>query len=85
METTLRLGEEATVRRRFFGKTWSVVYAGMLHDDRYALVMTWCFGHMATSYNLFLPSGVREVPFKGGTLRVVDVSPEQIRFRCETS
>lgn len=83
MNYTLALGETAALRRNMFTSTWSVIYAGMPAHDRYSLVVTWTMGYHATSYNLFLTSSVREIPFKGGRLRFLEISPEQITFRYE--
>ena len=54
MDYTLRIGEQAALRRNFFGTTWYVLYAGMPSDARYSIAVTWTMGYHATSY-LSLP------------------------------
>jgi len=83
MDYTLAVGETAALRRNVFTSTWSVIYAGMPAQDRYSIVVTWTMGYHATSYNLFLTPSVRTIPFKGGRLRFLEMSPERIRFRYE--
>lgn len=81
MEYTLAVGESVAIRRNVLTSTWGVVYAGMPAEDRYSIVVTWACGYHATSYNLYLTDSVREVPFKGGRLRMLELTPSQIRFR----
>lgn len=85
MNYTLGIGESATVRRNFFASSWSVIYAGMPADDRYSIVVTWTMGYQSNAYNLYLSNSVREVSFKGGRLRFLELSPERITFRYDRS
>jgi hypothetical protein len=85
MDYTLRIGEQAAIRRNFFGTTWYVLYAGMPADARYSIAVTWTMGYHATSYHLFLTESTRDIPFKGGRLRIHELSPEQIRFSYDRS
>ena len=83
MECTLRVGEKAVVRGRFFRRSWYVAYAGMPADDRYSIVMTWSMGHQASSYNLYFDASTKEIRFDGGELKIQEVSSDWIRFRCD--
>jgi hypothetical protein len=85
MNYTLRLGESVAVRRNFLATTWSVTYAGMPADGRYAVAITWRMGHQASSYNLYFTESDREIPLKRGRLRLVETSPERITFSYERS
>jgi hypothetical protein len=81
---TLRVGESGVIRRSFFGRTWSVAYAGMPTADTYSLAISWTVCHQSAAYNVFLPSDQREVPLVHGRLFVDDVSPQRVSLRYET-
>jgi hypothetical protein len=83
MEHTIGLYETAVVRRRFFGATWSVIYAGMPSRDRYSLALTWTMGHQASSYNVYLERTPAEIPLGSGRLRVLELSPQRVRLRFD--
>lgn len=83
MEYTLDVGETAVIHRNILATTWSVVYAGSPAEGRYSLVVTWSFGHQASSYNLYLTESVREVRLKRGMITVLELTPERIRFRYD--
>jgi hypothetical protein len=78
---TLKVGEHEVVRRRFFGRTWAVAYAGMPTDNTYSLAVTWSVGHQSAAYNLFLPSDQRELPLFSGRMFIEDVSPQRVSLR----
>jgi len=83
MEHTLRVGESVKVHPSFLATTWSVTYAGSPAEGRYSLVVSWSFGHQASSYNLFLTDSIREIRLKRGRITVVELTPERMRFRYE--
>ena len=80
---SLRLGETAKVRPRWWGKSWTVTYAGVLHDGTYSVVVTWLMGHQSAAYNLFLGRDQREFQLPVGTVRIVELSPDRLRLRFE--
>lgn len=83
MEHTIGLYETAVVRRRFFGATWSVTYAGMPSRDRYSLALTWTMGHQASSYNVYLEQAPSVIPLGAGRLHVRELSPRHVRVRFD--
>jgi len=83
MDYSLKVNQSAVIRRGFFTRTWSVVYAGAVSEQTYSLAVLWSFGHQAGAYNLFLQMREREVPFLEGRLVVHSVSPDQIRLSYE--
>lgn len=78
MDYRLRVGESAVVHRNFFARSWSVTYAGMPSEDRCSLVLTWTMGYHATSCNLFLSDRSREMAFRKGRVRVLEMSPAEV-------
>jgi len=80
-EFRLRVGERAAVRPRWWGRSWSVTYAGMFADGTYSFAVTWSAGHNSAAYNLFLGRDQREVRLPVGTLEVSEVSRAEVRFR----
>jgi len=80
---TLGVGDAAAIRRRFFRRSWSVVYAGMPDDRSYSLAVNWSLNYNSAAYNLFLPADQRELRFLDGRIVVEDLSPREIRFRYE--
>lgn len=82
-EYKLGVGESGAIRRRFFRKSWSIVYAGMPNEGSYSLAITWSVNYNSAAYNLFLPEDQRELAFLEGRIVVQEVSPREIRFRYE--
>ena len=78
-EYVLKVGESAPVRRGIM-TSYSVVYAGMVGDSTYSVVVTMFSGNRSMAYNLYLPKGQREIELPKGRLDVLSVSPEEIRF-----
>jgi len=83
MEYTLRIGETATVHRNFLATSWSVIYGGSPAEGRYSLVVSWSFGHQASSYNVYLTASTREIRLKPGRITILDLTPERVRLRYE--
>jgi hypothetical protein len=79
-EIKLQLSETAKVRPGVFRAAVSIVYAGMLNEEVYSLVITWSHGHNSMAYNLFIPLQQKEVLIPKGRIKVEYVSPEEIRF-----
>ncbi len=80
---SLRVGEQAAIRRRFFRKSWAVVYAGMPTERTFSLAITWSVNYNSAAYNVFLPLDQREMPFLDGRLVFESVSAQETRFRFE--
>ncbi len=76
----LKIGETAKVRPAFFKSAESIVYAGMLNDLTYSVVVTWTFGYNSMGYNLYLPKNKKEFFTPKGLVQVEYVSTEEIRF-----
>ena len=84
MEYTLKVGESAKIKKAFFTKSCSIVYAGMPNDETYSIAVTWSVGHNSAAYNLFFPRDNREISMStAGRVTVYSVSPDEIRIRCE--
>ena len=79
-EYVLKVGESAPVRRGIV-TSYSLVYAGMVGDSTYSVVVTVFSGNRSMAYNLYFPRGQRKVELPKGRLDVLSVSPEEIRFR----
>ena len=79
MEYVLKVGESAPVRRGII-TSYSVVYAGMVGDSTYSVVVTVFSSQRSMAYNLYLPRGQREIELPKGRLDVLSVSPEEMRF-----
>ena len=82
-EYILKVGESASVKRGFLTASYSVIYAGMLGDGTYSVVVTKVDGYRSMAYNLYLPRGQRTVELPKGRLVVRGVSPEEIHFSYE--
>ena len=79
-EFVLKVGEMATIKRSFFGTSYSVIYAGMPDEKFYSVVVTSASGYHAIAYNLFLPVGQTRVQLPKGYLIVHKAAAEEIRF-----
>ena len=77
---SLKIGETAKVRPAFFKSAESIVYAWMLNDLTYSVVVTWTFGYNSMAYNLYLPKDKKEFFTPKGRVQVEYVSTEEIRF-----
>ena len=78
-EYILMVGEYAPVRRGIL-TSYSVVYAGLVGDSTYSVVVTVFSSQCSMAYNLYLPRGQREIELPKGRLDVLSVSPEEMRF-----
>ena len=76
----LKIGETAKVRPTYFKSAESIVYAGMLNDLTYSIVVTWTFGYNSMAYNLYLQKDKKEFFTPKGHAQVEYVSTEEIRF-----
>ena len=81
-EYVLKVGESAKIKRGFL-TTYTLVYAGMLSDYVYSIVVTWSAGHNSAAYNLYLEKGQREVNLLDGRLTVLDVNKGEIRLQFQ--
>jgi hypothetical protein len=79
-EYKLRLGESAKVRPGVFRSSNSIIYAGMISDTVYSIVITWSYGHNSMAYNLYVPKHHKEILTSKGRIQVESVSTEEIRF-----
>jgi len=79
-EYKLKLGETTKVRPGIFKSSISIVYAGMLNESIYSVVVTWSYGHNSMAYNLYIPKHEKEFLTPKGRVQVEYVSPEEIRF-----
>ena len=79
-EYKVKLGETSKVRPGFFKGSISIVYAGMLNESLFSVVVTWSSGHNSMAYNLYVPMHEKEFFTPKGRVLVDYVSPEEIRF-----
>ncbi len=79
-EYKLKLGETTKVRPGFLRAAVSIVYAGMLNESIFSIVVTWSSGHNSMAYNLYIPKHQKEILTPKGYVQVEYVSPEEIRF-----
>ena len=81
-EYILKVGESAKIKRGFI-TTYSLVYAGMLSDHVFSIVVTWSAGHNSAGYNLYLNKGQREINMLDGRMTIFDVDKSEIRFQFQ--
>ena len=81
----LRLSETAKVRPGFFRSSISIIYAGMLSESVYSVVVTWSSGHNSMAYNLYLPKYQKGFSTPIGHVEVHDVSADEIHFSYSES
>lgn len=79
-EYILKVGDSAKLKKGWI-TTYSLVYAGMLSDYIYSLVLTWSAGHNSAAFNLYLEKGQSEIEMLGGRITVLDVNRREIRFQ----
>jgi len=77
---SLLVGESAKVKTIFFGNI-SVVYAGMISEQVYSVVVQWTSGNNSSAYNLYLSRSQKEVRIPKGRLMISTVTPERLNFR----
>ena len=82
-EQRLKINEKFRTRRGAFRTTEDIVYAGMISDDVYSVVLTFSLGHNSWAYNLYLPVSQRELKLWDVRLVVLQVTPTEIHFRVE--
>jgi hypothetical protein len=78
----LKVGQSAIVKRGILA-SYSVVYAGMLGDSTYPVVVIVYSGNRSMAYNLYLPKGQSEVELPKGRLVILNVLPEEVHFRYD--
>jgi hypothetical protein len=83
MEYRLKIGEEAPLIKRWYASSYHLIYAGMLSDDVFSVVITFHMGHNSMAHNLYLNTGQKEVYYKKGVVNVVSVTPDELRIRVE--
>ena len=76
----LKIGETAKVKPAFFKSAESIVYAGMINDSTYSVVVTWTFGYNSMGYNLYISKHTKEFYTQKGRVQVEYASPAEIRF-----
>jgi hypothetical protein len=79
-EYILKVGESAKIKKGWI-TTYSLVYAGMLSDYVYSLVLTWTAGHNSAAFNMYLEKGHSEIDMLDGRITVLDVNKREIRFQ----
>jgi len=79
-EYKLKLGETSKVRPGFFQGTISIVYAGMLNESIFSVVIRWSSGNNSLAYNLYISNHQKEFFTPKGRIQVEYVSPEEFRF-----
>jgi len=80
-EFSVRIGGVAAVRPRWWGKAWSIIYAGMVGEETSSVAVMWTMGYNSAAYNLYLSLDQREFELPIGRVTVSDVSPGELRFR----
>jgi hypothetical protein len=76
----LKIGEREKVSPAFFNSSVSIIYAGMMNDATYSVVITRTLGNNSFAYNLNLPKDIREISTLKGKVKVDYVFMEEIRF-----
>jgi hypothetical protein len=77
---TLKIGEKEKVSPAFFNSSESIIYAGMINDLTYSVVVTRTLGNNSFAYNLYLPKDKKEFATLKGHVQVEYVSTEELRF-----
>jgi hypothetical protein len=81
-EFRIRVGESAKIKRSFFS-THTLIYAGMISDRVYSLVITYSAGHNSMAYNLYVPVSTSEIHHEKAKLLVQNVTAQEISLRIE--
>ena len=74
----LELGESIEIQRGLLTRT-SVLYAGMLNDRVFSLVVTRVRGHQALAYNLYLPIDHPHLTIAEVPVTIQAVSPATVQ------
>jgi hypothetical protein len=77
---SLVVGQASKVKTIFFGNIM-VVYAGMVSEQVYSVVVKWTSGNNSLAYNLYLGRDQKEVHLPKGKLMVSSANRERINFR----
>jgi len=81
----LKIGEKEKVSPAFFNSSESIVFAGMINDATYSVVVTRTLGNNSFAYNLYLPKDKKEFATLKGRVLVEYVSTEELRFSYKES
>ncbi len=81
----LKIGEKEKVSPAFINSSETIIYAGMINDTTYSVVVTRTLGNNSFAYNLYLPKDIREFATLKGRVQVEYVSNEEIRFTYNES
>ncbi len=78
----VKLGQIAHLKKGFLfmGPKTEVIYAGMPGKEVFSLAITSTIMYNSLAYNIFVPSGQREVNVAGGRMEILEATPEYILF-----
>lgn len=82
-EHILKLGEAADIQGGIFQANIKVIYAGMVSDSSYSIVVRWSMGNNSLAYNLYFTDRQREIHLPKGKLIVINVGRDQLIFKHE--
>jgi len=82
-EHILKLGEEAKIQSGVFQANVRVIFAGMVSDSVYSIVVRWSMGNNSLAYNLYFSDRQREISLPKGKITVINVGRDQLIFKYE--
>jgi hypothetical protein len=80
-EHILKLGEAANIQSGVFQANIKVIFAGMVSDSVYSIVVRWSAGNNSLAYNLYFTDRQREIILPKGKITVINVGRDQLIFK----
>ncbi|KAA3636629.1 MAG: hypothetical protein DWP97_02435 [Calditrichaeota bacterium] len=80
-EITLSIGQKYKLKGNIFTKNYTIVYTGMISEDRFSLGIIFSEGYQALSYNLFFKTKVRNIDLEHAVLDIFHIDDHSLRCR----
>lgn len=82
-EHILKLGEAANLQSNIFKANIKVIFAGMVSDSVYSIVVRWSSGNNSLAYNLYFTDRQLEIMLPKGKMTVINVGRDQLMFKYQ--
>ena len=82
-EHRLKINEKLRTRSGVLRTSEDIIYAGMINDNTFSIVLSFSLGNNSWSYNLYVPRSQCEVKLWEVRMIVLQVTPREIHFRLE--
>ena len=79
-ECELKVGESRVLKRTVFTST-SIIFAGMLNDSVFSVVISYTSGNNSLAYNLYLPVSQKTLDVAKRTITIYSVSRYSMRMK----